>query len=246
MNRVAIVTGAGSGVGRATAVKLSDKGYTVVLIGRRKDKLEETKTVCNAPAVVVPMDVSIETNVKNCFEMVEETFSRVDVLFNNAGTFLSSKTIDEINFNEWKEVIEVNLNGMFLFSKYAFALMKNQSPRGGRIINNGSVSSTAPRPGSIAYTATKHAVSGMTKSLSLDGRPFSIVCSQIDIGNADTPMTKGIQTGIVQADGSIKKEPTFDPKHVADAVLQIVSLPLDTNIFNMTIMASNMPYIGRG
>ena len=246
MNRVAIVTGAGSGVGRATAVKLSDKGYTVVLIGRRKDKLEETKTVCNANAVVVPMDVSIETNVKKCFEMVEETLSRVDVLFNNAGTFLSSKTIDEINFNEWKEVIEVNLNGMFLFSKYAFALMKNQSPKGGRIINNGSVSSTAPRPGSIAYTATKHAVSGMTKSLSLDGRPFSIVCSQIDIGNADTPMTKGIQTGIVQADGSIKKEPTFDPKHVADAVLQIVSLPLDTNIFNMTIMASNMPYIGRG
>ena len=246
MNRVAIVTGAGSGVGRATAVKLSDKGYTVILIGRRKDKLEETRTVCNAHAVVVPMDVSIETDVKKCFEMVEETFSRVDVLFNNAGTFLSSKTIDEINFDEWKEVIEVNLNGMFLFSKYAFALMKNQSPRGGRIINNGSVSSTAPRPGSIAYTATKHAVSGMTKSLSLDGRPFSIVCSQIDIGNADTPMTKGIQTGIVQADGSIKKEPTFDPKHVADAVLQIVSLPLDTNIFNMTIMASNMPYIGRG
>ena len=246
MNRVAIVTGAGSGVGRATAVKLSDKGYTVILIGRRKNKLEETKTVCNANAVAVPMDVSIETNVKKCFEMVEERFSRVDVLFNNAGTFLCSKTIDEINFNEWKEVIEVNLNGMFLFSKYAFALMKNQSPRGGRIINNGSVSSTAPRPGSIAYTATKHAVLGMTKSLSLDGRPFSIVCSQIDIGNADTPMTKGIQTGIMQADGSIKKEPTFDPKHVADAVLQIVSLPLDTNIFNMTIMASNMPYIGRG
>jgi len=246
MTRVAIITGAGTGVGRASAVKLSEAGYTVILIGRRKDKLEETKTVCNAHAVVFPMDVSRETDVKKCFEMVEETFSRVDVLFNNAGTFLSSKTIDEINFNEWKEVIEVNLNGMFLFSKYAFALMKNQSPKGGRIINNGSVSSTVPRPGSIAYTATKHAVSGMTKSLSLDGRPFSIVCSQIDIGNADTPMTKGIQTGIVQADGSIKKEPTFDSKHVADAVLQIASLPLDTNIFNMTIMASNMPYIGRG
>ena len=190
------------------------------------------------------MDVSIEADVKECFEMVEETFSRVDVLFNNAGTFLSSKTIDEINFNEWKEVIDVNLNGMFLFSKYAFALMKSQSPRGGRIINNGSVSSTAPRPGSIAYTATKHAVSGMTKSLSLDGRPFSIVCSQIDIGNADTPMTKGIQTGIVQADGSIKKEPTFDPKHVADAVLHLVSLPLDTNILNCLLYTSPSPRDG--
>ena len=135
---------------------------------------------------------------------------------------------------------------MFLFSKYAFTLMKNQYPGGGRIINNGSVSSTTPRPGSIAYTATKHAVTGMTKSLSLDGRPFSIVCSQIDIGNADTPMTKGIQTGIVQADGSVKKEPTFDPEHVASALIHLVSLPLDTNIFNMTIIASDMPYVGRG
>ena len=246
MTRIAIVTGAGTGVGRASALKLSEVGYTVILIGRRKDKLEETKTACKANAIVLPMDVTIETDVKKCFEMVKETFSRIDVLFNNAGTFLSSKTIDEINFNEWREVIEVNLNGMFLFSKYAFALMKNQSPRGGRIINNGSVSSTTPRPGSIAYTATKHAVTGMTKSLSLDGRPFSIVCSQIDIGNADTPMTKGIQTGIVQADGSVKKEPTFDPEHVASALIHLVNLPLDTNIFNMTIMASNMPYIGRG
>ncbi len=246
MTRIAIVTGAGTGVGRASALKLSEVGYTVILIGRRKDKLEETKTACKANAIALPMDVTRETDVKKCFEMVKETFSRIDVLFNNAGTFLSSKTIDEINFNEWREVIEVNLNGMFLFSKYAFALMKNQSPRGGRIINNGSVSSTTPRPGSIAYTATKHAVTGMTKSLSLDGRPFSIVCSQIDIGNADTPMTKGIQAGIVQADGSVKKEPTFNPEHVASALIHLVNLPLDTNIFNMTIMASNMPYIGRG
>jgi len=246
MTRVAIVTGAGTGVGRASAIKLSEAGYTVILIGRRKDKLEETKTACNDYAVVLPMDVTKETDVKKCFEMVKETFSRIDVLFNNAGTFLSSKTIDEINFTEWRQVLEVNLNGMFLFSKYAFTLMKNQSPRGGRIINNGSVSSTTPRPGSIAYTSTKHAVTGMTKSLSLDGRPFSIVCSQIDIGNADTPMTKGIQTGIVQADGSVKKEPTFDPEHVANALIHLVSLPLDTNIFNMTIMASDMPFVGRG
>ncbi len=246
MVRVAIVTGAGTGVGRASAIKLSEAGYTVILIGRRKNKLEETKTACNDNAVVLPMDVTRETDVKKCFEMVKETFSRIDVLFNNAGTFLSSKTIDEINFTEWRQVLEVNLNGMFLFSKYAFTLMKNQSPRGGRIINNGSVSSTTPRPGSIAYTSTKHAVTGMTKSLSLDGRPFSIVCSQIDIGNADTPMTKGIQAGIVQADGSVKKEPTFDPEHVANALIHLVSLPLDTNIFNMTIMASNMPFVGRG
>ena len=246
MNKVAIVTGAGTGVGRATAIKLSDVGFTVILIGRRKGKLEETKKVCNDQALVFPMDVSNEVDVKKCFEMIKKIFSRVDLLFNNAGTFLSSKTIDEINFNEWKEVIEVNLNGMFLFSKYAFSLMKNQSPKGGRIINNGSVSAYAPRPGSIAYTATKHAVTGITKSLALDGRPFSIVCSQLDIGNADTPMTEGIKKGIIQADGSIKTEPTFNTEHVADAVLHLVKLPLDTNILNMTIMASNMPFIGRG
>ena len=246
MNKVAIVTGAGTGVGKATAVKLSDAGFSVILIGRRKDKLEETKTACNDEALALPMDVSNERDVKKCFEMIKKNFSRIDLLFNNAGTFLSSRTIDEINFSEWKDVIEVNINGMFLFSKYAFALMKNQSPMGGRIINNGSVSSVTPRPGSIAYTATKHAVTGMTKSLALDGRPFSIVCSQIDIGNADTPMTEGIKKGIIQADGSIKKEPTFNPEHIASAVLHLVSLPLDTNILNMTIMASNMPFIGRG
>ena len=246
MNKVAIVTGAGTGVGRATAIKLSGAGFSVILIGRRKGKLEETKKVCNDQALVFPMDVSNEVDVKKCFEMIKKNFSRVDLLFNNAGTFLSSKTIDEINFNEWKEVVEVNLNGMFLFSKYAFSLMKDQSPKGGRIINNGSVSAYAPRPGSIAYTATKHAVTGITKSLALDGRPFSIVCSQLDIGNADTPMTEGIKKGIIQADGSIKTEPTFNTEHVADAVLHIVKLPLDTNILNMTIMASNMPFIGRG
>ena len=175
MSRVAIVTGAGTGVGKATAVKLSDAGFTVILIGRREDKLEETKKACNANAVVLPLDVSKETDVKKCFEMVQNTFSRIDLLFNNAGTFLSSKTIDEINFSEWKEVIEVNINGMFLFSKHAFSLMRNQSPMGGRIINNGSVSSITPRPGSIAYTATKHAVTGMTKSLALDGRPSHLL-----------------------------------------------------------------------
>ena len=245
MRRSILITGCSSGIGFDSALKFQQRGWQVIASCRNA---EDAKFLKNTYGLdIVCIDYEKPATIENGFkEALALTGGRLDVLFNNAGTFLSSKTIDEINFNEWKEVIEVNLNGMFLFSKYAFALMKNQSPKGGRIINNGSVSSTAPRPGSIAYTATKHAVSGMTKSLSLDGRPFSIVCSQIDIGNADTPMTKGIQTGIVQADGSIKKEPTFDPKHVADAVLHLVSLPLDTNILNMTIMASNMPYIGRG
>ena len=246
MNKVAIITGAGTGVGKATAVKLSDAGFSVILIGRRKNKLDETKTACNNEAIVIPMDVSNETEVKKCFELVEKEFSRVDLLFNNAGTFLSSKTIDKISFNEWKEVIEVNLNGMFLFSKYAFSLMKNQSPIGGRIINNGSVSAYAPRPGSIAYTATKHAVTGMTKSLSLDGRPFSIVCSQIDIGNASTDMTKAMKNGVPQANGSIAPEPTMDPENVVKVVKQMATLPLDANIQFVTIMATKMPLIGRG
>ena len=246
MNKVAIVTGAGTGVGKATAVKLSDAGFSVILIGRRKDKLEETKTVCNDQALVFPMNVSNEVDVKKCFEMIKKNFSRIDLLFNNAGTFLSSKTIDEINFSEWKEVIEVNINGMFLFSKHAFSLMKNQSPMGGRIINNGSVSSITPRPGSIAYTATKHAVTGMTKSLALDGRPFNIVCSQIDIGNALTEMTSKMKKGVAQADGSVKEEPTMNVQHVADAVVQIANLPLESNVQFMTIMASHMPFIGRG
>ena len=246
MDKVAIVTGAGTGVGKATAVKLSNAGFNIILIGRRKNKLDETKAACNNEAIIVPMDVSNETQVKKCFELVEKKFSRVDVLFNNAGTFLSSKTIDEINFNEWKEVIEVNLNGMFLFSKYAFSLMKNQFPIGGRIINNGSVSAFAPRPGSIAYTATKHAVTGMTKSLSLDGRPFSIVCSQIDIGNALTDLAAKFKDGVPQADGSIKAESVMDVIHVANAIVQIAKQPLDVNTQFMTIMATKMPFIGRG
>ena len=216
----------------------------------RTEKLRIKREIEEANEDVEKLKLSLEDaklrDLSKEFEMIKKNFSRVDLLFNNAGTFLSSKTIDEINFSEWKEVIEVNINGMFLFSKHAFLLMKNQSPKGGRIINNGSVSSITPRPGSIAYTATKHAVTGMTKSLALDGRQFNIVCSQIDIGNADTPMTEGIKKGIIQADGSIKKEPTFDPEHIADAVLHLVGLPLDTNILNMTIMASNMPFIGRG
>ncbi len=246
MTKVAIITGAGSGVGRETAKKLSENGNLVILIGRREEKLKETQDYCSNETWVIPTDVSNVSQVKNCFEKIEKKYSRVDLLFNNAGVFIQTKTADQVSYDEWKYVINTNINGMFLFSKYAFSLMKRQKPQGGRIINNGSISSTTPRPGSLAYTTTKHAVTGMTKSLCLDGRPYGIVCSQIDIGNAETSMTTNIKNGILQASGLTQKEPVFDPVYVAEAVSNISKLPLDTNILNMTIMASKMPFVGRG
>ena len=246
MTKVAIITGAGSGVGRETAKKLSEEDSLVILIGRREEKLKETQDYCSNETWVMPMDVSNINEVKNCFEKIEKEYSRLDLVFNNAGVFIPGKTADQVSYDEWKYVMDTNINGMFLFSKFAFSLMKRQNPQGGRIINNGSISSITPRPGSLAYTTTKHAVTGMTKSLSLDGRPYNIVCSQIDIGNADTPMTTNMKNGILQASGLTEKEPVFDPVYVAEAVLNISKLPLDTNIFNMTIMASRMPFIGRG
>ena len=246
MTKVAIITGAGSGVGRETAKKLSEDDSLVILIGRREEKLKETQDYCSNETWVMPMDVSNINEVKNCFERIEKEYSRLDLVFNNAGVFIPGKTADQVSYDEWKYVIDTNINGMFLFSKFAFSLMKRQNPQGGRIINNGSISSITPRPASLAYTTTKHAVTGMTKSLSLDGRPYNIVCSQIDIGNADTPMTTNMKNGILQASGLTEKEPVFDPVYVAEAVLNISKLPLDTNIFNMTIMASRMPFIGRG
>ena len=246
MDKIAIVTGAGSGVGRETAKKLSEFGTIVVLIGRREEKLKETQEYCPNETWVMPMDVSDLSAVQNCFRKIENKYTRLDLVFNNAGVFMPGKTVDQVSFDEWKYVIDTNINGMFLFSKYAFSLMRRQKPQGGRIINNGSVSSMTPRPGSLAYTTSKHAVTGMTKTLSLDGRPFDIVCSQIDIGNAETPMTESMTKGITQASGSTEKEPVFDPIYVAEAVVNIFKLPLNTNILNMTIMANKMPFVGRG
>ena len=246
MTKIAVVTGAGTGVGQVVSKKLSEDGMHVMLVGRRTEKLEETKILCKNNVDICSLDVSNPNEVENLYKNIEEKFGRVDLLFNNAGVGIPAKTMDEISFDEWKYVVDINLNGMFLCAKYTFDLMKRQDPQGGRIINNGSISSMTPRPGSIAYTSTKHAITGMTKSISLDGRPFKIVCSQIDIGNAGTEMTKKMSKGIIQASGDIVREPVINVDHIAKAVYDIAELPLNTNIQFMTIMASSMPYIGRG
>ena len=201
MSKIAIVTGAGTGVGQVVAKKLSEDGMKVMLVGRRLEKLEETKAICADNVEIFSLDVSKPDDVEKFYKNIESTYGRLDVLFNNAGVGIPAKTMDQISFDEWKYVVDINLNGMFLCAKYAFDLMKRQNPQGGRIINNGSVSSMTPRPGSIAYTSTKHAITGMTKTISLDGRPFKIVCSQIDIGNAETPMTQRMKEGVPQATG---------------------------------------------
>ena len=200
MSKIAIVTGAGTGVGQVVAKKLSEDGMNVMLVGRRLEKLEETKAICTGNVEIFSLDVSKPDDVEKFYKNIESTYGRLDVLFNNAGVGIPAKTMDQISFDEWKYVVDINLNGMFLCAKYAFDLMKRQNPQGGRIINNGSVSSMTPRPGSIAYTSTKHAITGMTKTISLDGRPFKIVCSQIDIGNAETPMTKRMKEGVLSSD----------------------------------------------
>ena len=210
MSKIAIVTGAGTGVGQVVAKKLSEDEMKVILVGRRLEKLEETKAICNGDVEVFSLDVSKPDDVEKFYKNIESKYGRLDVLFNNAGVGIPAKTMDQISFDEWKYVVDINLNGMFLCAKYAFDLMKRQNPQGGRIINNGSVSSMTPRPGSIAYTSTKHAITGMTKTISLDGRPFKIVCSQIDIGNAETPMTQRMKEGVPQATGKTAIEPVFD------------------------------------
>ncbi|SHK62109.1 NADP-dependent 3-hydroxy acid dehydrogenase YdfG [Pseudonocardia thermophila] len=242
---VAVVTGAGSGIGRAVARALLGAGYRVALSGRRAAPLEETAQG-HPDALVVPTDVTDPQSVAELFRAVKVRWGRVDLLFNNAGTFGPVGTVDEIDVAEWQAAVATNLTGSFLCAREAFAAMRAQDPQGGRIINNGSISAQAPRPLSAAYTATKHAITGLTKSLSLDGRPFGIACGQIDIGNALTEMTSGIATGARQADGSIRAEPTFDVKHVADAVLYMAGLPLEANVQFMTVMATTMPLIGRG
>jgi NAD(P)-dependent dehydrogenase (short-subunit alcohol dehydrogenase family) len=242
---VAVVTGAGSGLGRVVANALLDAGYRVALAGRRREALDETAGG-RAEALVVPTDVADAGSVAGLFGMVRESWGRVDLLVNNAGIFGPAGTVEEIAVADWEATVATNLTGSFLCAREAFAAMREQRPQGGRIINNGSISAHTPRPGSAAYTATKHAITGLTKSLSLDGRPFGIACGQIDVGNAATEMTAGIAVGARQADGSVRPEPTFDPRHVAEAVLMMARLPLDVNVQFLTITATGMPFIGRG
>jgi NAD(P)-dependent dehydrogenase (short-subunit alcohol dehydrogenase family) len=245
MTQTILITGAGSGIGRATAHKFLAAGWSVGLIGRREDALAQT-AADHANALVLPCDVTVPKQVEAAFAQTVATFGRVDVLFNNAGISAKAAPIDEIALDTWFEVVNVNLNGMYLCARAAFGQMRRQSPQGGRIINNGSISAHVPRPGSAPYTTTKHAVTGLTKSLGLDGRAFNIACGQIDIGNALTQMAARFQTGVPQADGQIKIEPVMDVDHVAEAVLNMARLPLDVNVPFMTIMARDMPYIGRG
>lgn len=244
--KVALVTGAGVGIGRAAVLSLSRAGYSIVLTGRRPEPLKATAAECAGDTLVHPADVSSPDAVRGLFDAIETRFGRLDVLFNNAGIGAPAVEIDELSDEAWHAAVNTNLNGMFYCLRGAFGLMKRQTPGGGRIINNGSISAHVPRPNTIAYTATKHAVTGLTKAASLDGRPWSIAVGQIDIGNAATEMTQRMRSGIKQANGEIMVEPTFDVSHVGDAVAQMAALPLDTNIQFMTIMARTMPYIGRG
>jgi NAD(P)-dependent dehydrogenase (short-subunit alcohol dehydrogenase family) len=247
MRKVAIVTGAGSGVGQAVALGLLNAGYAVALAGRRVPELERTAGMAKAgEPLVVPTDIADEQAVENLFKKTIERFGRLDLLFNNAGRGAPPVPIDELPVETWRAVVDVNLTGSFLCARAAFRAMRNQNPRGGRIINNGSISAYVPRPFSVAYTTTKHAMTGLTRQLALDGRGFDIVCGQIDIGNAETPMTARMKEGVLQADLSTAVEPTMDPKSVTDAVLYMDSLPLDSNVLFMTVMANKMPFVGRG
>jgi NAD(P)-dependent dehydrogenase (short-subunit alcohol dehydrogenase family) len=245
--KVALVTGAGSGIGRACAIALGEAGYAVVLAGRDVAKLQDTASRMTGETLCVSTDVSNPDSVKNLFGKTKEKFGRLDVLFNNAGTGAPGTILlEDLTFEQWTNVVNTNLTGPFLCTQEAFKIMKAQSPMGGRIINNGSISATAPRPNSSPYTSTKHAISGLTKSTSLDGRKYDIACGQIDIGNATSAMTATMATGMPQADGSIKPEPTMDVSEVARAVVHMASLPLSVNVQSMTIMATKMPFVGRG
>jgi NAD(P)-dependent dehydrogenase (short-subunit alcohol dehydrogenase family) len=246
---VAVVTGAGSGLGRCITRALLSAGWHVAAAGRRERALRESVAPGAWPAesaLVVPADVTVPESVAGLFGAVQRRWGRVDLLVNNAGVFGPVGAVDEISLPDWRQVVDTNLTGAFLCAHHAVRMMKAQTPRGGRIINNGSVSAHTPRPGSAGYTATKHALTGLTKSISLDGRGFGIACGQIDIGNAATEMTRGISQGALQADGSVAPEPTFDAQHVADAVLFMAALPLDANVQFLTITATTMPFIGRG
>jgi NAD(P)-dependent dehydrogenase (short-subunit alcohol dehydrogenase family) len=245
---VVVVTGAGSGIGRAVAHAFLAQGDRVILAGRRREALEETASLANGQgkSVVAPTDVSDPESVALLFDTVADTFGRLDLLFNNAGRGAPGVPLEDLSLETWSKVVAVNLTGVFLCTQHAVRMMKAQNPRGGRIINNGSISAHAPRPNSIAYTATKHAITGLTKSVALDGRAFDIACGQIDIGNAATLLTARMSEGVPQADGRIAAEPVMDVAAVADAVLMMASLPLSANVPFMTVMATNMPYVGRG
>jgi NAD(P)-dependent dehydrogenase (short-subunit alcohol dehydrogenase family) len=249
MSKIAIVTGAGSGIGRACALALLAEGWTVGLLGRRADALQETASAAGDAAsrtLALPCNVADDVAVAAAFDTMQQRFGRLDLLFNNAGGGLAAKTPDLVGAAEWRQVVDVNLNGAFYCLSNAFRLMKAQQPMGGRIINNGSISAYTPRPGSIAYTATKHAVSGLTKTAALDGRPYDIAVGQIDIGNAASEMTARMVGGVLQADGSTRPEPRMDLQAVADTFMAMVRLPLSANVLFTTVMATKMPYVGRG
>jgi NAD(P)-dependent dehydrogenase (short-subunit alcohol dehydrogenase family) len=250
VSRIALVTGAGSGIGRAVSLALHSAGYSVVLAGRRASELESTAAMGEpddpAPIFVFPADITQPEAVAALFAHTKEALGRLDVLFNNAGAGAPAVPMEDLSYEQWNAVVAVNLTGAFLCAQQAIRLMKSQLPRGGRIINNGSISAHAPRPNSAPYTATKHAITGLTKSISLDGRKYDIACGQIDIGNAATPMTERMIGGVAQADGTMAPEPRMDVKLVADAVLYMANLPLEANVQFMTVMATKMPFVGRG
>ena len=248
-SKIAVVTGAGSGVGRAATLALLADGWTVALAGRRADALEETIGMAadaEARALAVPTDVGDPKAVEALFAAVRDRFGRLDFLFNNAGGNVPGTPFEDLDYEDWVRIVQVNLTGSFLCAQQAFRLMKAQAPQGGRIVNNGSISAHAPRPDSAPYTSTKHAITGLTKSISLDGRKYDICCGQIDIGNAATPMTKRMQQGVKQANGSVEVEPTMDVAHVGNTIVTMANMPLDANIQFVTVMATKMPFIGRG
>jgi NAD(P)-dependent dehydrogenase (short-subunit alcohol dehydrogenase family) len=248
MAKIAIVTGAGTGVGRAAALALIKAGYAVVLAGRRKDVLEKVAAEAAGESLVVPTDIADPAAIKALFAKTKETYGRLDLLFNNAGIGAPAVALEDLPLEKWKAVVDTNLTGPFLCTQEAFRIMKNQTPHGGRIINNGSISAHTPRPMSVAYTSTKHAMTGLTKQTSLDGRQFNICCGQIDIGNAITPLTERMVQGpgVMQADGSMKTEARMEADHVGNAIVYMANLPLDTNVLFMTVMANQMPFVGRG
>jgi len=245
MSKIALVTGAGSGIGRAVAMALAAEGYSLALAGRRPDALEGTARACPG-ALAVPTDVSDPQGVERLFAAIASRFGHLDLLFNNAGVSAPARPMEDLSFSDWQKVVGVNLTGAFLCTQQAVKMMKAQTPRGGRIINNGSISAHAPRPNSVPYTATKHAVTGLTKSVALDGRAFDITCGQIDIGNAQTELTQKMKDGVAQPDGSVRPEPVMDVNDVARAVVYMASLPPEANVLFMTVMANKMPFVGRG